>query len=553
MNLFTQIKNWFEDNGIWFNQSKVYFVLFLSLLLIGIYLVYPKDWAFSGGEFHSLFAVKGITEFGIPRMPSGVIYWRNFISHYIQAVPVGLFGMSEFSMRLPFFILFFPFIFIFFKYVNKSYNLSAAFLSFGLIISSGWFLRYVQNIRFFSLALILLFFSYYFFDRYFYKKGNWKHFFYFLLFSSIGILNSQLGWSVIILPVIYLLLNIREIKLFYKKAKHKKALISSIALLIVFYLSSQIPVRVIGEVSFLEGAQSFTGIGRGWGIVDKIVYGLLSIFNFNDNYFDIFIDWFQFLFYFFIVVLVFLVIFNRKNKQEKMLPFLFFFSFFLVISLIDKNREPPRIISVLSPYFYLGIGVGLAFVYNFLKKLLNLDRTKSVVLFIFILIVSTIAVNQSYLVEYIEANDGCDEILTGPLNSSYEPFFITSSESANRYVLDNYREGDTIISTKIFGWDNYYLKGRLDYTLMTEDLSKAAPGLIAKTGSNYRLIYHNVEVIRSLSELKNIIDDNNRVWLITNDRAEEYNNQSIENFLSRVDNIVYQEGNTSFKVFLYEN
>jgi hypothetical protein len=220
---------------------------------------------------------------------------------------------------------------------------------------------------------------------------------------------------------------------------------------------------------------------------------------------------------------------------------------------MDKSREPPRIISVLSPYFYIGVGVGLAYLYSFIGKILKIEKRKKIIFMISVVAISVVIINQNYLVEYIEASNGSDEVLTGPLNSSYEPFYITSSRNVNNYILDNYQEGDKIISTKIFGWDNYYLDGKLNYTLMTEDLSKAAPGLITKTDSGYRLIYHNVKVVRDLSELKNIIDDNDRVWLVTNDRVEEYNNPSIVNLLSRSTNLVYQEEDTSFKVFLYSD
>ncbi len=553
MSPINKIITWFKDNNVWFHQSKFYFLLFVFLLLVGAWLAFPKNWAFSGGEFHSLFAVKGISEFGIPRMPSGVIYWRNFVSHYLQVLPVSLFGMSEFSMRLPFFILFFPFVFLFFNYINKSYNLSSAFISLSLLVSSGWFLRYSQNIRFFSLALILLFFSYYFFDRYFFKEGSSKQLIYFIIFSSLGILNSQLGWSVMILPVVYLVYNVVNIKAFFRNKYFRDALFSLLILITFFYLSSQIPSRVAGEASFLEGISSFSGVGRGSTILDKIIFGFLSVFSFNSSFIDIFISWFPFLFYFYISVFAFIFVVKKSSRLEKLLPFIFFFSFLMLISLMDKNREPPRIISVLSPFFYIGIGVGLAYIVSFLKKILGLSKLKSRLLLVSFLIISALVVNQNHLIEYIEASNGDDEVLTGPLNSSYEPFYITSSKDANEYVLDNYQEGDKIISTKIFGWDNYYLNGQLDYTLMTGDLSRAAPGLIIKTNLGYRLVYHDVDVIRDLSELKDIINNNRRVWLITNDRVEEYNNEAVVDFISRDGNVVYQGEVTSFKVFLYGN
>ena len=51
-------------------------------------------------ELLSSFVAKGVTESGVPRLPSGGIYYRAPIHHYLLAIPIGFFGLNYLSIRI---------------------------------------------------------------------------------------------------------------------------------------------------------------------------------------------------------------------------------------------------------------------------------------------------------------------------------------------------------------------------------------------------------------------------------------------------------------------
>ena len=78
----------------------------VTVLLLALALAY---WTWFGltqrtisdDEGISILAAQGILEYGYPRLPSGFLYHRSYLPHYLTAAAIGAFGLNDFSIMLP--------------------------------------------------------------------------------------------------------------------------------------------------------------------------------------------------------------------------------------------------------------------------------------------------------------------------------------------------------------------------------------------------------------------------------------------------------------------
>lgn len=79
-----------------------YFLLFIIILLGAFFRFYHLGRLPIAGDesFHAL-AVKGILNYGAPKMPNGEIYLRATPLLYLQALSLSIFGQNEWALRLP--------------------------------------------------------------------------------------------------------------------------------------------------------------------------------------------------------------------------------------------------------------------------------------------------------------------------------------------------------------------------------------------------------------------------------------------------------------------
>ena len=88
------------------NATNVDRIIGVGLLIVAALAVYMRFHClgclgFRWDEDLTALAVKALLEFGIPELPSGMIYTRFLPFQYVIAASVDVFGFSEFSMRLP--------------------------------------------------------------------------------------------------------------------------------------------------------------------------------------------------------------------------------------------------------------------------------------------------------------------------------------------------------------------------------------------------------------------------------------------------------------------
>ena len=75
-------------------------------LLLAVALVYwlwfgMTQRSIDGNDGISLLAIRGIVEHGYQKLPSGDLYHRGYIPHYLAAASIKIFGFNELSYRLP--------------------------------------------------------------------------------------------------------------------------------------------------------------------------------------------------------------------------------------------------------------------------------------------------------------------------------------------------------------------------------------------------------------------------------------------------------------------
>jgi hypothetical protein len=317
----------------------------------------------------------------------------------------------------------------------------------------------------------------------------------------------------------------------------------------IFILSQQIPGKIIdNDIVFGSG-------GGGSNILGYLNH-FFNNYSFSgvwEGYFDLLIKWFNGFFWLSLLPLVLLLV-SKDRYLERILPVVFLLLVVIMIIIGGLNREPPRIIAVVSPYFYLGLAITFGWLLDYLSSLVNRKFSS------FLLIagvISMILINtQFYFCNYYNtaiANNS--SVFVGPLKTSYDRLDIADSYQEAQYIEDNFKEGDKIISTKIYGWDNYYLNGGLDRVIMSESIDKAAPQLIYLDKNNRRrLVFHDIHFLVSLESLRKYIANNDRVWLLVDDQAKSYNREPFLDFLSRKnDSLVSIKDDDSVDLYLFEN
>jgi len=137
------------------------------MMLVAVYLRFPGlgDLSFYGDEEYSALAVQGILADGYPHMPSGMAYWRGAPYSFLAAGAALLFGLSEFSVRLPsvvFGVLTIP---IFYALAKRHLALVPAGIASWLLVFSAWHIDMSREGRFYAMFLAFFLLSLLWFQR----------------------------------------------------------------------------------------------------------------------------------------------------------------------------------------------------------------------------------------------------------------------------------------------------------------------------------------------------------------------------------------------------
>jgi 4-amino-4-deoxy-L-arabinose transferase-like glycosyltransferase len=81
-------------------QKCTLLLLVVMVFSLSLKLYYSQKYATHTDELLSAFVAESISKSGFPVLPSGGIYFRAPLHHYILSIPIGIFGTNYFSMRI---------------------------------------------------------------------------------------------------------------------------------------------------------------------------------------------------------------------------------------------------------------------------------------------------------------------------------------------------------------------------------------------------------------------------------------------------------------------
>ena len=194
----TKLKDWY----------LIAILAFLGLFYRICFLGYPSLWI---DEAFSVNAAQAILQHGYPLLDSGIVYSRDLLSTYLIAFFMSIFGESHFGARFAsviFGTLMIPLAYYFGRELGnrKVGILAALFVTFS-VWEIAWSrqARMYQQLQFFYFLSLILFYK-------FVNNGKPRYFFLTALFTALAILSHSLGYTLLLVYLIYLaVVNIKSL------------------------------------------------------------------------------------------------------------------------------------------------------------------------------------------------------------------------------------------------------------------------------------------------------------------------------------------------------
>lgn len=228
----------------------------IALLLLTIYgfivRIYNLDYqSFWYDEGYSVNAALCMLERGLPILPSGHFYTPGLLNTGVIASSMGLFGVTEFSARLPsviFGTLTIPLVFFFANRIgDKKLALITAFLVTFSMLEIAWSreARMYQQLQFFYILSLYLFYE-------FTQRRNNRYLILTIVSTICTVLSHMLGFSLILIyPTYFLLANIRSIRRYISRE---------------FLLNRQTLILALCAIALLSLGELFFGLfSTVWG------------------------------------------------------------------------------------------------------------------------------------------------------------------------------------------------------------------------------------------------------------------------------------------------
>lgn len=488
--------------------------LIIILILIGfIFRVYNIGSAsFWSDESASSLAGKGILEHGTPVLPSGNKYYRALPFHYLMAFSFAIFGFSDFSARLVsvlFGVLIIP---VIYKLGKEIGGKNTGVLAAVLVTFSFWNIwqsrqaRFYQQFQFFTILSI-----YFFYLGFIKEEKKYKY----LTFPALVLCIFTHQLTIMLIPAffVYLLFNKKK-----ELIKDKFFWIGCTIVPLAFLLD-----YLIFCSSGLAGSISNSQING--TDVNKTPSFCFSIQNFFDYlkiliYPNILIG----LIFGIVAIKIYL---NTKDKKLQYLNFMFWIPFLFTIFFLNWTN--------LRYIFYLWSTLLLIVSYvtiNYIihKRKKNYEKTRKK----FIVIVFTILLT-SHLMLFLVDRD------------IYYYNSRADFRSAANFVKDRRKDGDKIVA--IDPTLTYYYLEQCDYYLKERWYTSS---IYEKEGKFFDK-YIGAELIDNLTELKDLLKVEKRVWFIFGDKYPNRLKDDIINFIEKNLDIAYESSDGKAKVFLYEN
>ncbi|MCK5630477.1 MAG: glycosyltransferase family 39 protein [Nanoarchaeota archaeon] len=204
----------------WMQQNKA-LILIIGITIAGFILRLWQlgEQSFWMDEGYSVLAAMQTLVHGYPLLDSGFVYSRGIIHNYVMAGSIWLFGLSEFSARLPSVIAGTAFIPVIYFIVKKMFSYRAGLLTAAFVAFSSYEIAWSRQARMYIFLQLFFFLSVYFYWK-FYNNPNVRDGFWCLLFIALSISIHQFG--ALALPVFalhFLIINIHKPREFLRMLK----------------------------------------------------------------------------------------------------------------------------------------------------------------------------------------------------------------------------------------------------------------------------------------------------------------------------------------------
>jgi len=144
-----------------FNVSTTVLIVLVLLVVIGFWLRIHNlgSLGLIGDEGHQALSVNGILNHGFPLNPSGGVYTRSILFSYTQSFSALIFGVNEFSLRLPAVLFNLVCIVAIFFYGRLVFNSKVGLLSAFILTFSVWEIELSRYGRMYTAFQLLYLYS----------------------------------------------------------------------------------------------------------------------------------------------------------------------------------------------------------------------------------------------------------------------------------------------------------------------------------------------------------------------------------------------------------
>ncbi|MFB6116634.1 MAG: glycosyltransferase family 39 protein [Candidatus Nanosalina sp.] len=408
-------------------------------------------------EAISAIAVEALLEKGRPILESGKVYWRSLPHLLLSALSAKILGISDFSLRLPSVITGTLIIPITYLTGEKFFEQSTGLIATILIAFSTWEIVWSRQVRMYSLLQLLFLLS--ILQIYLLEKKT--------------TLKKSIALTITILLAAF---------------THVTGYILPVVAILYFFYARKdsINLREILKILLPAGTVAF---------VLQIGYfsysNLFSRLTFSPENIDTYLSWISSTAPSFLLLGITGVL--PSIKENRKAGFLMAVSSLpvLYIYFLHVETAASRYLYVVLPFFAIWSGLALTKVFKSFNP-----ETKIARLFLILLLFSTLLGGNFASGEY---NPG--------LNAPQPDF-----KSAYRYVQTNRMDEDTVIS----GWTPpavHYLDSPPKYTLVGRYFT------VPERSFKGEEQYSGAEFITNQSQLRKIVKENERGWIVLDERA----------------------------------
>jgi len=412
-------------------------------------------------------------------------------------------------------------------------NKRAALLTAAIIAFHPWVIEYSRVSR--SYILMLLFFAltiYYFFKII--TKNKLIDHILFALFGSLSCLTHQTGQTVLFLVVPYLFFLIKS------KDISKNLILKMLPFMVILFFI--FIYKFLFSMGYYHHTDQFLNSHQ--LIQNEPFENILGYFPFslhpstaNLGYI---VNPIPLIFPLAMAFLIICIItWNRLDDKKKCIHL---FSIVLLLAILFSKRGVSVNRAVLFLFPVLSLVTVIAY---FQIEKIAIEKYRMSIYILTMFIVFSVSVIPASNITFAEYNDPIYEY-----HSFFEGFtFRQDNKTTYEYVNKYYKKDDVVIVYGIPSYAEFYANFKIDYQVWT--------GTTLTINGNYA--YTNTPQIRKLSELKDIIQRSNRIWIITSyailyepPRVCQINDEEMVFFLNKFDPLYVSKDRTA-RVYLIQN